>query len=177
MSKKLNKNLIKTLIVITTVNLLILIIGYIIGLFGHKSFNVSLAPVTLNINIFCLLILVIYLINIKQMIKTLKRIEQDFNTKKVRISIIVSILIITISLFLPVRYSASITYEENGTYITNNDHNDDTNDNDSYDNDIRSLFNNYPIPMTRTIHTSEYKNLYNITLYKDIDITDGQILF
>lgn len=126
------------LIIITIINIICLIYGFIVGELGHKSFNVSLSPIISNIPLLAGIVLLLQIVNIVLISVGLKK-------KKKVIFFIIAILLLTV--FIPVKRTHSIKYE----YPTSNKN--------------TSLFD--PSSMGSTTHINAYENLYGITLKND----------
>lgn len=126
------------LIIITIINIICLIYGFIVGELGHKSFNVSLSPIISNIPLLAGIVFLLQILNIVLISVGLKK------QKKVMLFVI-AILILTV--FIPVKRTHSIKYE----YPTSNKN--------------ISVLN--PSSMGSTTHINAYENLYGITLKND----------
>ena len=131
------------LITITIINIICLIYGFVVGEFGHKSFNESLSPITSNLSLFAVIVLFLQILNIVLISVGLKK-------QKKMIFFVIAILIITV--FIPVKRIHSIKYEYPTTSKNSNNKNINVFD---------------PSSVGTTTHINAYKNLYGITLSKD----------
>lgn len=146
---KNKKIVIAIFMLISIINMVFLIYGFLCSLIGSHSFNESLFPSTNNIILTFAIILILQIINIALLILMLKK---DFNKNKQLTILSLVFIMLIITPVVPVRIINSIEYMQ------------PTNDNSI-------------LGMGSTIITTTYKNLYGITLNKNESTSNGMIIF
>ena len=135
--------------IISIINIICLICGYIFSSAGNHSFNASLSPSTYNITILFLIVLILQLVNIILLVILQKKNLTNKQQKQILISVF-SIIIIT--LLIPVKGTNAIKY----THPT------------SKKNNIIDLST-----IGATTDIKSYKNLYGLTLKNSEDTSLG----
>ena len=139
------------LLIISIINIICIIYGFIVGELGHKSFNVSLSPIISNIPFLAGIVLLLQILNIVLIIVGL-------NKQKKVILWVIAITIITV--FIPVKNTHSIKYK----YPTSRKNTEKLNVLD-------------PSSMGSTTHIYSYENLYGITLKNDKSTSLGMEIY
>ena len=137
--------------IISIINIICLIYGYISSL----DDNHSLSPSTYNITIFFAITLILQFVNIVLLILLLKKDLNNRNQKKI---LILATVIVVVTLLVPVKVIHSIEY----TFPTNTENTS-----------ILDIFNN----MGSTTHINTYKNLYGLTLKNSKNTSTGIELY
>lgn len=146
-----------SLMIISIINIICLICGYIFSLAGNHSFNESLSTSTYNMTILFSIILILQLVSIVCLVILLKK----NLTSKQQMQILISIFaIIIITLLIPVRGTYSIKY----TYPTKNK-----------TNNVNGIVD--PSSMGTTTYITSYKNLYGLTLKNSENTFSGIVIY
>ncbi len=136
------------LIIITIINIICLIFGFVVGELGHKSFNVYLSPIISNIPLLAGIVLILQILN-------LVLISVGFKKQKKVMFFVIAILIVTF--FIPVKKTHRIKYK----YPTSNKN--------------TSVLN--PSNNGSTTHLYAYENLYGVTLKYDESTSLGMEIY
>ena len=138
------------LTIITIINIVLLIYGFVTELLGPNSFNESL-DITVNNMVFVIITFLLQLLNLI-IIKV---------GEKKKIFIVVAIAIIIITIFIPVKITKHVKYKES----TNRD---------KHYNSIEEKWLN---DTSSTAYIYKYRNIYGITLKTDKETHAGMDIY